>query len=124
MKTLVAEITSTTNLTQSKGDNPVAIKNLGIAISETNAFGLNVVRHAKVVLFKAVAQAAEKLGLKEGDHVFLDDCRVEKRPYEKDGKTIVGEDIIANVVAKISAKQYAEIAKKLAAQDAEEAPKF
>lgn len=126
MNALVATITEARPLTQSKGENPHTIKNLRLAIAETNAFGLSVVRHVKAVLFDAVAKTAEKLDLKEGDHVFLEDFRVEKRTYvrESDGKSIQGEDLIPNIMAKISAEQYAEISKKLAAQDAEEAPKF
>jgi hypothetical protein len=119
MKTLVATIESApihTNKALDKEGGTIPITNLRIAIKTLNRFGLEVVDHAKVVTFKAVAIAADKLGLKEGDHVFLDGCRKESRPYAKDGVMIPSTDIIANVVAKISAKEYASIAKTLAAE--------
>jgi len=111
-KTLVATIEDVSPLTTDKSGS-IAIKNLRIAIAETNKFGLSVIKHAKVVLFKSVATAADAMGFKEGDHVFLDECRVESRPYEKDGKIIPSEDLIANVVAKITKKQFADISAQL-----------
>jgi len=119
-KTLVATIEDSSPITFDKS-NTIPIKNLRIAIAETNKFGLSVIKHAKVVLFKSVATAADALGFKEGDHVFLDECRVESRPYEKDGKIIPSEDLIANVVAKITKKQYADISAQLAASTKAEA---
>jgi len=113
-KTLVATIEDSSPITFDKS-NTIPIKNLRIAIAETNKFGLSVIKHAKVVLFKSVATAADAMSFKEGDHVFLDECRVESRPYEKDGKIIPSEDLIANVVAKITKKQYADISAQLTA---------
>jgi hypothetical protein len=119
--TIVGKVTESMGLTQAepkvdpkakktgKKPEPIAIKNLRIETESTNKFGIKVKNHLKVVLFRAVAKTADALGFKEGDHIFLDECRIESRPYEKDGKTIDGEDVVANVVAKISPEEYKAI---------------
>lgn len=115
MKTLVATVEAAPALSKNS-DGTIPIQNLRIAVQATNQFGLDFIKHMKVVTFNAVAKATAALNLKEGDSVFLDDCRVENRTYvdEKTGKTIPSEDLIANVVVKINKKQYADIAAKLA----------
>jgi len=115
MKTLVATIEEAPALTANKtGEMP--IQNLRIAIETTNKFGLDVIKHMKVVAFNTIAKATAAIGFKPGDHVFLDDCRIEPRPYEgKDGKMIMSEDLIPGVVAKITKKQFTDIGAQLAA---------
>jgi len=114
-KEFVATITGSSAISFDKS-NTIPIKNLQVAIATTNRFGLSVVKHAKVVLFKAVAIATDALNLKDGDHILLDECRIESRPYEKDGKIIPSEDLIANSVTKITKKEYADISAKLASE--------
>jgi len=115
MKTLVATIEEAPGITANKtGDMP--IQNLRIAIKKTNRFGLEVLKHMKVVAFNAVAVATSAIGFKPGEHVFLDDCRIEDRPYEgKDGKMIMSQDLIPGVVERITKKQFADIGAQLAA---------
>lgn len=115
MKTLVATIEEAPALTTNT-DKTIPIQNLRIAIETTNQFGLDVVKHMKVVAFNTIAKAAAAIGFKPGDHVFLDECRIEPRPYEKDGKVIYSEDLIPNIIVKINKKQYAEIGAQLAAK--------
>lgn len=107
--TFVGEITEIgeRSNTEKDGIPGIEVLNAKASIDTINRFGKPMKEICRLTFFGSLALLAEDL--KPNSLVFLDECKVQNRPYESNGEYIKSQDIVVNQFCEIlSREEYEE----------------